>query len=288
MPDDVKDGHYYLPNAPTGWRETIVTHPLTAAPQWLLRLPMPGWAPLIAAWFTAAFFMLLTVKLVAAAFVCGALAIGALLHWGWALDPKPLAEPVDIGGGIRLPAYMSGPSSQSWWAMVVLMLVAGAMYACVLFTYLYLWTVSPGLWPPPDALPALWRPAAVALLLLSSSAAIGIAGRRLAAGGSVAWGIAAAVVLFVSAFVLDAASHAQLAPSSSAYAAAVYLVLSFEGFFGVVVITLALFALARHFAGRLDAQRRVTFDNARLYWHYTVAQSLLGLALVHGFARALG
>jgi len=31
--------------------------------------------------------------------------------------------------------------------------------------------------------------------------------------------------------------------------------------------------------------RRVTFDNARLFWHYTVAQTLVGIVLVHGFPR---
>jgi cytochrome c oxidase subunit I+III len=35
----------------------------------------------------------------------------------------------------------------------------------------------------------------------------------------------------------------------------------------------------------LSPLRRVTFDNARLLLYYTVAQSLLGLALVHGFPR---
>ncbi len=48
---------------------------------------------------------------------------------------------------------------------------------------------------------------------------------------------------------------------------------------------LALFALARRAAGKMDAVRRVTFDNARLFWQYTVLQSLAGLALVHGFPR---
>jgi hypothetical protein len=35
----------------------------------------------------------------------------------------------------------------------------------------------------------------------------------------------------------------------------------------------------------VDNVRRVTFDNARLFWHYTVAQTLVGLVLVHGFPR---
>ncbi|HEX6155863.1 MAG TPA: cytochrome c oxidase subunit I, partial [Burkholderiales bacterium] len=138
---DVEEGRYYLPNAPTGGRETIVTSPLDAAPQYLLRMPMPGWAPLIGAWFTAAFFLLLTVKLVIPAAVCAIIAIAGLVRWAWGLDPAPLAKPVDIGGGIRLPTYVSGPQSHAWWAVVVLMLVSGSIYGCAVMSYLYLWTV---------------------------------------------------------------------------------------------------------------------------------------------------
>ena len=60
---EVEAGRFYLPNAPTGVRETIITSPIEAAPQYLQRLPGPGWSPFLAAIFTAAFFMLLTVKM---------------------------------------------------------------------------------------------------------------------------------------------------------------------------------------------------------------------------------
>jgi hypothetical protein len=29
----------------------------------------------------------------------------------------------------------------------------------------------------------------------------------------------------------------------------------------------------------------VVFDNARLFWHYGVAQTLAGMAMIHGFPR---
>ena len=56
----------------TGCRETIVTSPVEATPQYVLRLPGPGWPPFFAAVFTAAFFLLLTVKPVTLAALCGA------------------------------------------------------------------------------------------------------------------------------------------------------------------------------------------------------------------------
>ena len=50
---------HYLPGTVTGVRETIVTSPIEATPQALLRLPGYGWTPILAAVFTAGFFMLL-------------------------------------------------------------------------------------------------------------------------------------------------------------------------------------------------------------------------------------
>ena len=283
---DVEEGRYYLPNAPTGGRETILTHPVTAAPQALMRMPYPGWAPLIAAWFTAGFFLLLTVKLVVPAVICGVIAIGGLVHWGWALDPPPMQD-VDIGGGIRLPTYVSGPRSQAWWAVVVLMLVSASIYGCVVFSYLYLWTVSPELWP--EAPGGLGWPLAAAALAAASSLAVGFGNRALKAGRvrRMVAGLAAAMVLFTAAFAAMLVAHAELSPSESAYGAVVYLVLSLAGFFGFVGIVLALFALARAAKGMVDPVRRVTFDNARLFWHYTVGQTLVGIVLVHGFPRLI-
>ena len=68
---DVEAGAYYLPNAPTGRRETIVTSPIDAEPEYIILMPGPGWAHFFAAVFTAAFFLLLTVKVVTPALVCG-------------------------------------------------------------------------------------------------------------------------------------------------------------------------------------------------------------------------
>jgi heme/copper-type cytochrome/quinol oxidase subunit 3 len=169
--------------------------------------------------------------------------------------------------------------------MVVLMLVAGSVYGCVVFAYLYLWTVSPDVWPAGDRLPELVHFLVPAVLYAASSAAIGLANRALARGGRLSPGVVAAIVLFTAGFAADLFGHRDLSPGQSSYGAVVYLVLAFAGFFGAVSIALALFATARHAHGLLDRVRRVTFDNARLFWHYSVAQSLVGLALVHAFPR---
>lgn len=143
LAEDVDAGRYYLPNAPTGGRETIITSPIDAKPQYVLQMPGPSWPTVLAAVGTAGFFLFLTVKMVIPAVLSGILAVWMVWKWLWSTDPGPSHPPVDIGGGIKLPVHMTGASSHSWWAMIVLILVSGSMFASLLFAYLFLWTVSP-------------------------------------------------------------------------------------------------------------------------------------------------
>ena len=142
LESEVEAGQHYLPNAPTGSRETLITSPIEAIPQYVQRVSRNGWPPFLAAIFTAAFFMLLTVKWVVVAVTCGVLAVALILIWTWSNDPEPLGS-VDIGRGVSVPAYMTGPVSHAWWATVILMLVAGSLYLSFVFSYLYIWTVAP-------------------------------------------------------------------------------------------------------------------------------------------------
>jgi heme/copper-type cytochrome/quinol oxidase subunit 3 len=208
-----------------------------------------------------------------------------MLHWGWDLDPPVDAKLAHIGGGIHLPTYMSGPSSQSWWAMVVLMLVSATLYGCLVFSYFFLWHRSPEVWP--DTLPPIGYAIASAALLAASSGVVAWANRRVQAAGDcrLLW---LALPLIAAGWVVAVVAQHAVAPKESAYGAIVYAVLSVDGFFVITTVVLALFALARHATGRLDRVRRVNFDNARLFWHYTVAQSLVGLLLLHGFPRVAG
>jgi cytochrome c oxidase subunit I+III len=289
--DDVEAGRYYLPGAPTGFRETIISSPFEGTPQYLARLPGPGWTPVLAAVFTAAFFLLLTVKLVALSLICGVSAVAMILLWMWQSDPAPFG-PVDIGAGIRLPTYASGSSSHSWWAVIIVMLVAGSLYLSFLFSYLYLWTVSPQVWPnAADALPAsAWSIAVGGLVLLSALAMI-FAARLLPRQRTVSAGLIVCVLMSSTTLLLGLALEtiAQwqtgLRPSDSSYGAMVYLNLFLQFQLAAALLVMAGFAVARHLFGRLDIVRRVVFDNLALLQLYAVGQGLLGTLLVHGFPR---
>jgi hypothetical protein len=142
----------------------------------------------LAAGFTAAFFLGLTVKLYVPAFMCGALAVACVLVWMWDTDHGPVRPSVDIGGGLRLPDYVTGPESHSWWATIVLIIVTGTAFACLVFSYLFLWTISPGAWPPPPVpLSPLWIGLLSAGLYAASSLAMLVASRVLARRDASPW-----------------------------------------------------------------------------------------------------
>jgi cytochrome c oxidase subunit I+III len=296
LPVDVEAGRYYLPNAPTGGRETIVTSPIEAEPQYVIRMPGPGWMHVLAAVFTAAFFLLLTVKLVVVAMICGVLAIACCLGWTWELDQGAGEGPVDIGGGLTLPVYMSGPSSHSWWAMVVLMLVAGALYLSYVFSYLYLWLVSPNVFAPigSPGPPPLDRPAISALLMIASVAAFALANRLLPAPRRRS--ASAPALMLIGALCLCGGLAVEtyghwltgLRPDESSYAAMVYMASALSGQLALAVVIMTGFTSARFFVGKVDRERRVTFENTALLTYYTAAQGLFGLLLVHGFPRIIG
>ncbi|MDX0445029.1 cytochrome c oxidase subunit I [Sinorhizobium medicae] len=296
LPQEVRDGHHYLPNAPTGWRETIVTSPIHARPQYVIQMPGPGWPPFLAAVFTAAFFLLLTVKMVAIAVICGVLALVFVLAWAWALDPGPSKGMIEIARGVRLPTYMSGPTSHSWWAMVVLMFVAGSLYLAYVFSYLFLWVVSPEVWAPTGspAPPPIGWPLGSAALLLAGSGILWLVSRKLQQYAASRLAMSAALLLSLvclsAAFMLETGGHLTtgLDPGENAYGAMVYLGAVLFAQLVLALLIMGLFTLARHLAGKLDAVRRVTYDNYALLYHYTVAQSLLGLGLIHGFPRLIG
>jgi cytochrome c oxidase subunit I+III len=296
LAEDVAAGRYFLPGSATGRRETLVTSALDGRPEYVLQMPGPGWAPVLAAVGTAGFFLLLTVKLVLLAFLSGVLALVMIFKWLWDTDPGPTQAPVDIGSGLQLPAYATGSASHSWWAMMILVLVSGSIFGSLVFAYLFLWTVAPQGWPMGGAgMPAPAWPLASAAMLAASSGWVAWLNRRLRPDVPLPQrmlhlALGLALALAMAAFLLELWGHWQtgLRPHRSAYGAAVYTVIGLQGFFVLVAAAMALYTMARAAAGLLDGQRRVTFDNTMLFWHYTVAQGLGSLALVHAFPRLAG
>ena len=284
--EEVEAGQHYLPGLATGGRETIVTSPLEAEPQYLLRLPGPSWLPLLAGLGTAVFFFALTVKWTWVALAGAVLALVSIIRWLWASDPRPLEGEFDIGDDVRLPAYMTGHRSHAWWAVVVLLLVEGSVYASLVFTYFFLWTVSSGAWPPaPFALPD----GASSILAVAGYAFAAVAmawsSRALdrSRTGVAAWGLVAGIVVLAGAywFDLQAVRSVEIGAAAHAYGAAAHALLSWQGLHVLLVAIVTVYVLARFRAGLVDARHRVTFDTLRLLWLYTAAQGLVTAFVLH-------
>ena len=293
LSDETDEGRYYLPGTLTGRREALVTSPIDARPVYVMQVPGPHWGPFLAGIATTIFFYLLTFKLVLPAVFFGVVAVALILWWVWDLDHGPVRRPAHIGGGLVLPVYTSGSVNHSWWGTVTLLLVQGAFFTCLVFSYFFLWLVNPHSWPPPGvSMPSLAWPAVAAALYAASSAAIFFAGRALArpSSGALQLLFPSALLLFAAAVGVQVYSEWQtgLRPTQHSYGAMVYLFGALQGFLGGVLLVMAGFTMARSLAGKLDAVRRVTFDNTMLLWHYATAQGLVAVGIVSLFPRALG
>ena len=290
---DVEAGRFFLPGAPTHRREALVTSAIDAEPEFVMQLPMPGWSHVCAAIFMALVFLSLTISLVVPAAIFAVLSVVSILVWVWDTDPGPGKGLVPIADDILVPSYATGPNSISWWAMVLLMLVAGALYLSFVFSYLYLWTVSPQVWPSPEtgSLPGAGWPLTAAVLLLASGLAIWLAGKALPApgrsNGLLPLLIAIAALSLIAALGTDIYAQVQagLEPSADSYAAMTYLAIGLQGQLVITLVIAAGYVVARYWTGLLDSQRRLSFETTYLLWLYAVGQGLLGLLLTYGFPR---
>ena len=291
-----EEGGHYLPMSATGRREALVTSPAEALPQYVAVLPDPGWGHVVAAIGTCAFFFALTGELLVEATVAGLVTLGALLWWLWhGTDPGPLApRSVEIGDGIRLPTHATGALTTSWWAMVVLMLVQGTAFACLLGSWLFLWLVNgEAMWPPPGG----GRPVAgFGLLALGLYAAGGLAlwGAACLLGRGAAWLPRGVLLLAMALFAAGAAADGWalwsggVRPGAHAFGAASWAIAAWQIMHVAIALLMAGYVLARSLAGQLDAARRLSLDNTALFWGYTAGQGAIGLALLHGFPELLG
>ena len=252
-----------------------------------------SWLPLAAGASTAAFFLFLTAKLFVPAALGGVIALAAIMNWLWATDRAALDAKVDIGDGLRLPLYVAGPLSHSWWGTIVLILVDATVFASLLFSFFYLWTVTPGAWPPsPHRLPeGMWTVLSAALWL-SSSGAIGWGRRALEKSRTAAFSAALLVAVALMFAAIGTQLYGQwqtgLGPKAHAYGAVVYAAIAYQALHVVVLLVMVLYTLARASRGLLSRERRVTFDNTRLMWHYMAGQGIAALLAIEVLPRFLG
>jgi cytochrome c oxidase subunit I+III len=130
-------------------------------------------------------------------------------------------------------------------------------------------------------------------LLLASSALIAYLStylRTRARRWAICGGFCLAALALAAALALEAYAQWQsgVRPRDSAYGALVYAIAGLQAVFVGALVLMAIYTVARSMAGLIHGQRRATFDNTMVFWHYTVVQGLLGLVVVHAFPRLAG
>jgi cytochrome c oxidase subunit I+III len=292
LEDEETAGRGYLPDAPTREREALVTSPVTAEPEQILRLPGPGWTAFVAAAATAVVFGAMTLKLEVVGVVAGVVAVAAYVSWLWSMDRALPREPADAGRGVALPLYSNGSTSVGWWAMMVLLIADAAVVASFIFAYLFLWTTQPPLWPPVKSeLPGLLGAAvagalaAGAYLLFEASDALVRHERRSAAGlALVAAALVAAGALAVGWRWLEATGTT---PTAHSYGATVWTLLGYTALHVALGLTMAIWCLVRLALGMIDSWRCLTLRVCLLWWRFTAAVTVIVLLLVAGFPHVV-
>ncbi|GGC32116.1 cytochrome c oxidase subunit I [Novosphingobium marinum] len=287
LAEESDKGQWFLPDSPTGRRETIVTSPVYAVPQYMVTIPGPSEWHLFAAIGTAGFFLALTVKLLSLAAVFAILAVYSVWRWMWELEGEPGPD-IAIGGGMKIPRYVSGPMNHGVWAAWVLVTVLGMIFACSIFAWFFLWGRQPGFWPPAGLLPPTTDGLlASGALYLASGFAVWRATASLPAKGESAVRYAlwqgGALVLLAAAFAVELISRWHISPSANAYGAMVYLYSFLNGEVIAMLAIYAAFNIAAFWKGRMDRERRVGQECLQILWLFLVAQALIGFVIVGGF-----
>lgn len=281
---NVETGRYFLPYSATGLRETIVTSPLRAEPQYLQIMPGPSGWPFAAAIFTAGFFLALTVQAYGFAWVSGMLAVAATLRWLWETDRPVAEEEVDIGAGIIVPTYVTGPSSHGWWAMIILLIVIAMIFIMAMFSLAFLWSNQQAFWslPPPfvDAIPIV---ALYAITLVCVFGARWLLRRRVAAP-AISLVVAAAAAAMALWLDYIGWRGAGLVPQVSGQGAVIFALHALQACSVGIGAMMALYCCARAARGLVTQPTNNSVDLAVLFLGYTALQGAVGAL----FARAVG
>jgi heme/copper-type cytochrome/quinol oxidase subunit 3 len=173
----------------------------------------------------------------------------------------------------------------------VLIVVIGMIFSCMVFSYLYLWSVQPADWPPLGTkLPGLFHSGGVLILLAGSGGLLLLADRMLTSGrgkAMVVGPLMAGLLLLATAIAGDIWlwTRIDLWPSESSFAAATFALGFLNGQNLAMIAVMSAFIAVRILVGRTDKVRRLSFDTLRLLWLYAIGQAAVTVAVAHGFPR---
>jgi cytochrome c oxidase subunit I+III len=286
---DMNDGRFYLPDAAEGRRETLVTSVLDAEPIQCLRVAGTSVLTIPSAFLLGGVFIGMTFHWWVFSILCGTATLGTILTWLWTGTgeiPEKLEK--DIGLGVRLPLYVSGPASVGWWAMFITMIGDGTAFGSLIFGYFFYWTLHDDFTAP--AGPGWGLPMLGLSLFLLAWAAM-LAARWLNGSGRLHL---ARFLLVTGVIITIAASVAAFAgpwyhamdPTQNVYPAIVWVLVLWLIAHAVVGVIMQLYCLARSFAGRMTQVYDMDIRNVVLYWHFLTVTALAALCVIGLFPLA--
>jgi cytochrome c oxidase subunit I+III len=287
---DVDNGRYYLADAQEMRRETLVTSTLDAEPLQCLRVPGPSFLPMCAAVFTGGAFIFPVFKMYTAAGISAVLALATILVWLWTGTAQQPEKPgKDVGLGLRLPLYASGPISVGWWAMFITMIGDMTAFVSLVFGYFFFWTIHDDFPPDPAAGPGvLWPSIALALLLASWALTWlgrGLNRRDAGIGFFAAVGGASMLALAGGAALLAGPWLTGMDPTRHAYPATVWVLAGWTAVHVAAGVIMQLYCIARRAAGRMTSAHDIDIQNVTLYWHFVAITALVTVAVIAGFPQ---
>ncbi len=241
-----------------------------------------------AAVFTGGAFIFPVFEMYVAAGASGLVALGFVLAWLWTGTARQPEKPSkDVGLGLKLPLYASGPKSVGWWAMFITMIGDMTAFSSLVLGYFFFWTIHEDFPPDPSIGPG-WEWPLLAVVLLLGSWALTRWSRTLNRQRPAAWFhvcMAAAVMLAVAggAALVAGPWMAGMDPTEHAYPATVWVLAGWTAAHVCAGVIMQLYCVARRLAGRMTATHDIDIHNVTLYWHFVAITALVTVAVIGGF-----
>lgn len=274
LPYELAHGKHGLPEIGHGRRETWGIDPLSGRIREVVHLPGNTWLPLVVAGLLAGVCVSLLAKAYPLAVAFAAASAVAVLRWSWENGAHPRAAPENLPVHESYPLHSRTFDGPGLWGMHFTLLADGALYASLLFSWFYLWTVAPT-WqapvaPGPDGM-MLFASAAlltVAALVLSRF----VARLRRRNGRGLAGGLVAVVVLGLvqTALLVALLRDPSLEPTANSHDALVFVVLAYATFHCVIATVVTALQPFRVRLGYVGV--RTPYEPAVLLrlWYYNV------------------
>lgn len=288
---EIGEGRWYLPDAAEGRREGLITSVLDAQPEQVLRVGGTSTVTIVSALSLGAVFVALTFKWWIATAIAALVCFSAILYWLWTGTGEiPEKAHKDVGNGVCLPLYSSGPASVGWWAMFITMIGDSTGFASLIFGYFFYWTIhddftagAPG---PGMAWPLIAATLFVGAWLMTLAARhFNGRGQVLPARAALLAGLALTAAASVAGFN-GPWSHG-MDPTAHVYAAIIWVLVGWSLAHAAVGSVMLVYCLARSFAGRLTKSHDMDIRNVSLYWHFLAITTTVTFLVVGLFPQVL-